>query len=78
MITDGETMAMKAEWKIHSKWFIQLHSAPSLLREYKWVEMYIDFPLSFFTLETDCDQHEISIFYLMFEIWLMLALSQKS
>lgn len=25
------------------------------------------FPIVFFTLETDCDQHEISIFCLIFE-----------
>lgn len=54
--------------------FKALHLCSENTKEYR----SIDFPLSFFTLETDCDQHEITVFYLMFEIGLMLALSEKS
>lgn len=79
MTTDGENsvLAVKGEWRIHNKWFIQLHGSLSLLREYAWLE--IQFPIVFFILETDCDQHDTSIFfYLMFKIWPMLAISEKS
>ena len=63
MITDGENsvLAVKEEWRIPSKWFIQLYGTLSLLREYAWLE--IQFPIVVFILETDYDQNDTSMFF---------------